>query len=181
MKRVVVWQRVDTVGAEYAEIELEPLRFEGNVVFVESGDRGSVSYRVECDDAAMTSRAFIRYKREGTAHECNLVRSGEGFWTVNGILAPQLQGLADVDLSVTPSTNTPPLRRLRLAIGQYAEVTAAWVRFPALDVVRLRQVYRRVGANGYVYEAPDVPFAADLECDEDGIVRTYGGLWRECS
>ena len=181
MKRTVVWQRLDAIGVEYAEIEEEPLRIEGDVVLVENGDRCAVTYRVKCDDPARTSRASIRLKREGTLQECTLLRSPKGVWTVNGTRAPHLQDLADVDLSVTPSTNTPPIRRLRLAVGQQAEVTAAWVRFPALDVLRLRQIYRRVGLNAYQYEAPDLHFTADLDCDEDGIVRTYGGLWRECS
>ena len=34
MKRTVVWQRLDAIGVEYAEIEEEPLRIEGDVVLV---------------------------------------------------------------------------------------------------------------------------------------------------
>ena len=179
MKRVIVWRRVDTPGLEYAEIEADPLRFGGDVVLIEGGERSAVAYRVDCDREARTLRASVRLKREGARLECHLARSEDDRWTVNESPAPQLDGLADVDLSVTPSTNTPPIRRLRLAIGQRAEVTAAWVRFPALDVVPLRQIYRRVGVDTYEYEAPELPFAAVLRCDEDGVVRRYGDLWTE--
>jgi hypothetical protein len=179
MRRVIVWRRVDTSGLEYAEIELSPLCLDGDVVLVEGGERFAVVYRVECDREARTLRASVRLKREGARLECHLVRSEDDRWTVNGYPAPQLDGLADVDLSVTPSTNTPPIQRLRLAVGQRAEVTAAWVRFPALDVVPLRQIYRRVGVDTYEYEAPALHFAAVLRCDEDGIVRRYGDLWTE--
>jgi hypothetical protein len=179
MGRVVVWERIDTVGVELAEVELSPVRVEGEVVVIENGEPMAVSYQVDCDGGATTLRATVRLKRRGARQHCHLERSAGGGWTVNGNPAPQLEGLADVDLSVTPSTNTAPLRRLRLAIGQEAEVTAAWVKFPTLDVVPLRQIYRRVGPHAYEYEAPELQFATEIECDEEGVVRTYGGLWRQ--
>jgi hypothetical protein len=177
MKRVIVWRRVDTFGAEYAEIELYPLRIEGEVILVEGSSPLAVSYRVDCDDAGVTARAIVRLKRDGSQSERVLVRGSTGAWTVDGTPVPQLDGLADVDLSVTPSTNTAPIRRLRLPVGHSAEVTAAWLKFPSLDVVPLRQTYRRLSATRYEYEAPDLSFRTELECDTDGIVRDYGGLW----
>jgi hypothetical protein len=177
VQRVIVWRRLDTHGLEYAEVRLEPLRLEGQLVLIEDGKPCAVSYRVDCDDAANTVQAVVHMKLGGVLRECMLERSSEGRWKVNGSEAPQLDGLADVDLSVTPSTNTAPIRRLRLGVGQRAEVIAAWVKFPSLDVVPLRQSYRRVGMQVYEYESADLGFAAELECDDQGIVRRYGGLW----
>jgi hypothetical protein len=178
MKRVVVWQRTDTFGLEVAEIDGPPLRLEGDVVLVEDGEPLAVAYRVECDDEAKTRRAVVRAKRRGMLQECALERGPGDRWTWNGAPMPLLDGLVDVDLSITPSTNTPPFRRLRLAAGQRAEITAAWVSFPTLDVAPLRQVVRRVGLHAYEYEAPELGFAAEIECDEEGIVRSYGELWK---
>jgi hypothetical protein len=177
MKRVVTWRRLDTVGLEYAEIELEPLSIEGSVVLVEGRTSHAVSYRIALDGQAKTRDVSISLQRDGTRSEIRLARDGNDRWTVDGARAPRLDGLADVDLSITPSTNTPPLRRLRLAVGQSVEVTAAWVRFPTLEVTPLRQTYRRIGAERYLYEAPDLAFVAELECDVDGVVRRYGDLW----
>lgn len=177
MKRTVAWQRVDTVGLEYAEIELNPMRLQGEIVVVEDGIPFAVSYRVECDSPGTTVRTLVRCKRRKGHTELALLRSAEGRWTMNGAPQSQLEGVSDIDLSVTPSTNTPPLRRLSLSVGQYAEVTAAWLRFPNLDIVPLRQTYRRVSPEKYVYEAKDLNFSAEIECDEDSIVRTYAGLW----
>jgi hypothetical protein len=174
----VVWQRVDTLGTEYAEIEIDPLVIEGEIILVEDGVPSAVSYRVVCDRAGLTSHASINLKRNGIRSDRTLVRGPAGHWTVNGLTVAQLDGLADVDLSVTPSTNTAPLRRLQLSIGQSAEVVAVWVKFPSLDVVPPRQSYRRIGSTVYAYGAPDLDFHAELEVDELGIVRAYGGLWR---
>lgn len=177
MKRTVVWKRVDTTGLEYAELELCPLSIEGEVVVVEEGMPYFVSYRVVCDGAGVTEFAAVRVRRAGTERDHLLIRSPEGTWTLDKTVQPRLEGILDVDLSITPSTNTAPLRRLRLEVGQRAEVTAAWVRFPALTVEPLKQTYRRVSATTFAYEAPDLAFDAELVCDEDSIVQTYSGLW----
>ena len=178
MNSVLLWQRIDTVGVEYAELEWDPLRIQGEVVLVEDGAPFAVSYRLECDQAGLTARAHVQVKRSGARNELTLTRGRAGDWNANGCLVPALHGIADVDLSITPSTNTPPIRRLGLRVGQAAAVTAAWVRLPSLDVAPLRQVYRRMEANVYEYEAPDLSFRATLEVNDEGVVRKYGDLWR---
>jgi hypothetical protein len=176
--RVVVWQRVDAVGAEYAEVATAPLRLAGEVVLADGDGPCVVTYEVVCDDAGITSRASLRVKRPGGVATRTLARAPDGTWRVGDRPAPEFAGLADVDLSVTPSTNTLPLRRLRLAVGQTVEVVAVWVVFPSLDVVPLRQRYRRVDAHLYDYESPEHGFRAPITVDEEALVITYGGLWR---
>src|SRR5437868_9521212 len=155
MNRVVVWERLDTKGLEYAEIDGAPLRLAGEVVLVEDGVPFAVSYRVDCDAEGKAARAAVRLRRQGTCSERVLLRSAAGAWTVDGSLAPALDGLDDVDLSITPSTNTLPLRRLNLELGETVAVTAAWVRLPALHVLPLRQTYRRVSESAFAYAAPE--------------------------
>ena len=41
----------------------------------------------------------------------------------------------------------------------------------------LRQVYRRVGLTSYRYDAPELGFGAELECDDSGVIQAYGDLW----
>jgi len=169
---------MDTLGIEYAELGWDPLQLRGEVVVVEDRTPCAVSYEVDCDGAGFTARAHLRVRRSGGLDELTLRRYPTVNWTANGRPLPELHGIGDVDLSITPSTNTPPLRRLGLGVGQSAEVTAAWVRLPALDVVPLRQVYRRVEASIYSYEAPELQFRATLEVDREGVVQSYGDLWR---
>jgi hypothetical protein len=45
---------------------------------------------------------------------------------------PDLAGAVDIDISVSPFTNTLPIRRLRLARGLAADLTMAYVRVPEL-------------------------------------------------
>ena len=72
-------------------------------------------------------------------------------------------------------TNTLPIRRLNLAVGQQAEVRAAWLTFPNFKLEPLAQVYRRIGTFRYHYESDR--FATDLEVDAAGFVIDYPSLW----
>jgi hypothetical protein len=178
VKRVLIWQRLDTVGVEYAEIALDPLRLEGEVVLVEEGKACAISYRVECDEEGRTAKAQVNLRCDGSRSALTLVRRADGSWMRKARRVPGIDGLDDIDLSVTPSTNTPPLRRLHLDVGQSAEVTAAWIQVPSLEIAPLLQKYHRVTAATYVYEAAALGFRAELVVDETGIVRSYGGLWK---
>jgi uncharacterized protein len=82
----------------------------------------------------------------------------------------------DVDLNVTPATNTLSLRRLNLEVGASAEVVAAWVRFPELTVEPLWQRYTRIAEDRYGYES-DGGFTSELRVDELGLVVSYKGLF----
>ena len=92
---------------------------------------------------------------------------------------PELDGIIDVDLSVTPFTNTLPIRRLGLAAGQSCEIRALYVDFPGLLVSVDAQRYTCLEPmRRYRYEAVDGSFEREIEVDEHGLVTTYPGLFR---
>jgi hypothetical protein len=78
---------------------------------------------------------------------------------------------------VTALTNTLPIRRLRLAIGECAEITAAYIAFPELTVSPNPQRYTRLSSDRYRYESLDTDFVREITVDEHGIVITYPDLF----
>jgi hypothetical protein len=100
-----------------------------------------------------------------------LTADGAGTWSV-----PGFGGCLDVDLGFTPATNTLPIRRLALAVGEAAGLDVAWLRFPELSLERLAQRYERLAEDRYRYSSPG--FQAELVVDADGLVLEYEGLWR---
>jgi uncharacterized protein len=89
---------------------------------------------------------------------------------------PEFRDCVDVDLGFTPATNTLPIRRLGLEVGEAAELAVAWLRWPALRVERAEQRYERLARDRYRYSSGD--FEADLTVDEHGLVVEYEGVWR---
>ena len=107
-----------------------------------------------------------------------LDRDQHGNWRVNGNACPDIDGCFDVDLGITPATNTLPIRRLDLAIGEQASVEAAWVRFPEMVVSRLPQTYTRIDESTYRYQSA-TGFEAFLTVNSAGLTTDYEGGWKE--
>jgi len=105
-----------------------------------------------------------------------LLMAGLGWW-VNGEERPEVARCIDVDLNFSPSTNLLPIRRLDLAIGESAEVKAAWLRFPSFALEPLDQVYRRISADAYRYESAGGSFVRDLQVNAAGFVTDYPDFW----
>jgi len=101
----------------------------------------------------------------------DIARDTKGSWTVDGVPVKALKGCIDVDLGCSPSTNTLPIRRLRLGDGQSKTIQAAWVRFPSLTVEKGAQTYTRIDEFTYRYKSGT--FEAELIVDDDGIVAQY--------
>ena len=106
-----------------------------------------------------------------------LSSDGGGNWWRGEEELKQVRGSVDVDISLSPSTNTLPIRRLGLSVQQSAEVEALWIRLPDLTVETLPQQYTRTGERSYRYSSRGGAFTADLEVDEHGLVVNYGKFW----
>jgi hypothetical protein len=101
-----------------------------------------------------------------------------GHWWLNEVEQPNVMGCTDVDLNFSPSTNLIPIRRLGLAVGESAEVRAAWLRFPSFTLELLPQTYHRLGEMAYRYESAGGKFVADLTVSGSGFVIDYPGIWQ---
>ena len=67
---------------------------------------------------------------------------------------------------------------LALAVGEQAEVRAAWLPFPSLEFELLPRVYRREGERTYRYESGGGAFVRTLEVNAVGFVTSYPGIWQ---
>ena len=72
----------------------------------------------------------------------HLRADGDGAWTDGaGVALPALAGCIDIDLAISPCTNTLPLRRRAFADGEARVLTMAYIRVPELTVEPMRQRY----------------------------------------
>jgi hypothetical protein len=67
---------------------------------------------------------------------------------------------------------------LNLAIGEEAEVRAAWLRFPGFALEPLEQLYCRIDARTYRYESLGCEFVTEIEVKGAGFVTRYPNFWQ---
>jgi uncharacterized protein len=174
------WRRTDLPGREEATVDHVPggWKLTGEVEVEESGVHAKLRYNILCDEAWSTRTALIEGEA-GARIRVALVADGHGNWRNDGKPVPELAGAIDVDLGFTPMTNTLPIRRLALAVGEHAPVRSAWLRFPELRLEALEQTYLRETGHRFRYEAlvDGDPFVARLDTDAFGRVHRYEGLW----
>jgi uncharacterized protein len=122
----------------------------------------------------------------GTYQSLRLFTDGEGSWeTESGEALTSLKGCLDVDISVTPFTNTLPIRRLALQSGSSSTLSMVYITAPQLQVEVSEQRYTCLETSStggrYLFESLEsgVPgFVAELPVDQDGLVLNYPELFR---
>jgi hypothetical protein len=135
-------------------------------------------YRLRCDGGWRCRELDVEIL--GEDRTLRLRGDGHGRWAdAAGASQPALAGAVDVDLPITPFTNTLPIRRLGLAAGTSVELAVVYVHAPELTVELDHQRYTCLEPlRRYRYEAVDGTFAADIDVDAHGLVLTYPGLFR---
>jgi len=179
LTRVIVWKNLPLNGTDYCALRQtrEGWLLKGTVVEALNHQQPMLAnYEIYCDENWFTHRVQIERSIGADTKTLSLTVESRGVWRSSGHEVTEVRGCDDVDLSVTPATNTLPIRRLDLQVGHAASVTAAWVKFPELLIQRLQQRYTRLAKNSYRYES-NTGFSAEIAVDDFGLVATYPGAW----
>jgi len=178
-KRAVVWKNLLLDGRDYCCLwhTAEGWLLKGTVIGVLKDHRPmQASYEIYCDENWVTHRVQVERTIGSDVKSLALSVESRGTWRSSGQELHDIHGCDDVDLALTPATNTLPIRRLNLKVGRSESVIAAWVKFPELTVQPLSQHYTRLGKDTYRYES-NTGFSAEIVVDDLGLVTTYPGGW----
>ena len=174
----VLWRNTQTLGTDFCTLRTHPsgCDLKGAVITVFESLPYLIYYEVRCDEAGKTRHLSVRLHSGEHVERLNLEVDAEQRWWRAGQELDDFRGFVDVDFGITPATNTLPVRRLQLAIGERQKIKAAWVRFPDLEVKPLHQHYTRLGERRYHYETTS-GFEIDLEVNSVGLVTNYPDGW----
>src|SRR5262245_38786134 len=136
------WQhRGARIGFEVAFFRAQDGGFvvAGCTTAVESDETWAVTYEIALDASSRTRRARVSSLSRRGRLDIEVTSDGGGHWQVDGKPAPHLDGCLDIDLESSALTNSFPVRRLSLRIGEQSDAPAAYVRVAELRVERLDQ------------------------------------------
>ena len=176
--RRVAWRRTDEVPTdEHMTLTLRDsgLSLVGTVLGADAGAPVRIEYRILTDGDGLTTGVHVRDLRGFEQRALTAERDAKGNWKVDGKTVRGLKGCTDIDLGCSPSTNTLPIRRLRLGVGTSKAIKAALVDFPELTVTKQEQTYTRVDEFTYRFKSGD--FEEDLSVDDEGLVTAYW-IWQ---
>jgi hypothetical protein len=182
--RTICW--LPTWNSSWAGVGLEHLLLahdtaDSVVLAVDEDDEPfRLVYRLHWNEAWQLRSADFSLAKGGASRSLSLHTDGKGNWQDGeGRLLVELDGCMDIDIWPTPFTNSFPIRRQPMAVGERRTFRMAWVCGPDLTVKPQPQAYTRVNDKVYLFENLDGSgFTAELPVDEDGIVLDYPELFR---
>jgi hypothetical protein len=173
--KVIRWQGLAGSEREHLVLTESADRITAESIYMSRGgaDSYAVYYRLVCDLSWFTLEVETRVIGSNT--RLFLRRdSDSGAWLdENDKELTELAGTIDVDISISPFTNTLPIRRLALGQGESGDITVAYIKLPESEVQADPQRYTRIAKDKYLFESVDTEFQSQIEVDEHGIVVEY--------
>jgi hypothetical protein len=136
-----------------------------------------VEYKIRTNQNWET--VYLEVKSQHSDQRENFIFEGDGKgnWTVDGKKAAQYTGCIDIDIPLTPFTNTLPINRLKLAPGGEQQIQVIYLDLLKKEITSVKQKYTRLLATTYQYENVPNDFEARIEVDEQGFVIDYPSLF----
>lgn len=175
----ILWRRLDVEGHDACLLSQtdDGFRLQGQAIFVQDGTPCCLAYEAICDASWRTRSARVEGVLGMRSLDYEIERDSDCRWMLNGEPQHAATGLVDIDLGFTPASNLVAIRRFALGIGEATPAPAAYLTFPALELVRLEQSYRRLDETRYAYAAPMFGYEEILDVSPHGFVVDYPGLW----
>jgi hypothetical protein len=175
MKKQVVWKGLYYQMMEYCNIETTDtdIRIDGTIVGFGEGEPFSVSYDIITDSAWRVASLELALEKGGECTWVSLQRDPDGKWTQSGHLRPEWEHCTDIDISLTPFTNTLPINRLQMPPQQKQRLDVLYIDVLHNEVKPVQQYYTRLADDRYRYENVVSDFKAEILVDEDGVVVDY--------
>lgn len=175
-----MWKGIETESLEYCSINYK------DTITVKSSVLGhhnllpfKLDYEIELGKDWVVRTFRIRGSLFNMDQHLALTHDGAGRWFDNNKEWKHLEGCLDIDISVTPMTNTLPINRLKPFRHESEHIEVAYIDILEFKISKEQQTYTALPDNRYRFTNGTGDFSADITVDEDGLVSRYPGLF-EC-
>lgn len=182
MKTEVIWEQIVEKGLEHLVLQQgEDIEADSLALGMIEGAAYRIKYQILCDLEWRVEK--VRVEDLLNHKTLDFMRRGEGIWTNEGDQPiDAIKGCSDVDIMITPFTNTLPIRRLNLVLHKSKEISVVYFSLPELTVSKLNQRYTFLAQENdhrvYKYESLNSGFTSDIKVDSDGLVTDYPGIFK---
>lgn len=140
MRIEVLWEQLIEKGLNHLVLDIsDHIRADGLAVGTLQDRAYRIRYHIGCDAGWNVQHFSISNLLDHS--EVSVTRHGNAWLDADGHAIETLDGCSDVDIMVTPFTNSLPIRRLRLAEGQSKELAVVYVKAPDWRLSRFEQRY----------------------------------------
>lgn len=139
-----------------------------------------VDYNLTTSQRWETSSLKLTGRVGNSRKEINLRSDGKGNWWLNDQPASQFAGCTDVDITLTPFTNSLPVNRLDWSKADQV-IKVVYLDILGDRITPVSQKYTRISDSQYKFENVPNDFEALIDVDEGGFVVHYPELFERAA
>ena len=183
MKAHLLWQALEYPSLEHCVVHHTSTGYEVSSVLVGlTGNKDfRIEYRIVINAEWQTLSVDVHYDISGSIQTLHYSGNGQGKWTVDGKDSPAFDGCIDVDLPLTPFTNSLPINRLNMSEGDQRLIRVIYLDIIEGEIKCVSQKYTKLSSTEYKYENVPNDFEAVITVDETGLVTHYPRLFERIS
>ncbi|MYL28816.1 hypothetical protein GLW03_03185 [Halobacillus halophilus] len=179
MLQRIMWDHLDAAGSEYVTINGRPdgMEVNGTVLLISDNSPHRVSYVLRLGPDWKTKKLKVFINEEKDPFIIETVK--EDKWWVDGRYVEALDGASNIDLSLTPLTNSLPINRVSWMIGEKRTFKMVSVQPLSREVMPILQTYTYLGDSDgcRIFQYRCRNFETALVVDQNGWVVEYPGFF----
>lgn len=183
MKKELIWKALDGFSTEHLCLYEDQDGIVANSVVIGMNENVPfrINYEINCNLDWKVNKVDIR-KFDSESANITLLSDDNGVWRKScGEEIEDLRGCMDIDISITPFTNTIPIRRLSLSPGELSEIRVIYIDVHNFELKPVTQRYTCLDTNlegfKYKYENLDSGFATEFFVDKKGLIINYPDIF----
>lgn len=179
MDNKIIWIGESHLSLEKCQVIEKEQSFHcrGEIVGNKNNQIYGVDYQLVADDKWKIRFFSIECKQGHKNYSLHAHKINE-LWVIDECEHPELNDCFDIDISVTPFTNTLPINRLKLEVGEQKEISVLYINPLEERFTPLIQQYERVSEDTYLYRNLGTEFESEIIVDKNGFVLEYPKLYQ---
>ena len=179
MNSRVTWKGKFYESLEHCSIKQSAKRttIASTIVGVHKRNIYQLNYLVETNNKWETKLAEVEIVLNNTRQKITCKKE-KGKYFINGKRSADFDSVTDIDITLTPFTNTLPIRRLLLKNGEKATINVAYFDVFEKTLKPATQHYSKISAREYLFQTGNKDFRATITIDSDGLVTNYPALFK---
>jgi uncharacterized protein len=176
----IVWESLAWPSMVVHHTEITGQGINGHGFIVGKTDQAipvAVEYNVSLTPAWQIQKFSIKSLLDHRIIE--LVHTGEKWYESSGKEHEEFAGMQLLDISLTPFTNTLPIKQLAFEGNKLQKIEVIYFDENVFSLRRVQQLYGKVTDTTYRFQDIELPdFAQNIDVDEDGLVIEFPQLFK---
>jgi hypothetical protein len=179
MQKNILWTGIEYHSLENCILTVtdKGAEISSSIIGIYANELYKIDYRISTNPQWEATFCEIKSQLHNTVEIIDLRKEGKESWYVNGLPAERFDGCVDIDISLTPFTNTLPINRLDLPEKEDAQIKVLYVDVLGRKMMPVLQKYTKLSSTDYKYENVPNDFESVISVDDLGLVVKYPGLF----